>query len=36
LQWFEGRGLLETVDGLGDPDSVAGRMIEIIDKHRGA
>ena len=36
LEWFDSRGLLETVDGLGDPDTVAGRMIEVVDKHRGA
>ena len=27
--------LLEPVDGLGDPDTVAARVIEVIDKRRG-
>jgi adenylate kinase len=35
LEWFEARDLLETVDGLGDPDAVAGRLVEAINKRRG-
>ena len=35
LNWFEAKGLLEPVDGLGDPDTVAARVIEVIDKRRG-
>jgi adenylate kinase len=35
LNWFEGRGLLATVDGMGDPDIVTARLVEAIDGLRG-
>jgi adenylate kinase len=35
LNWFEERDLLAKVDGLGDPDTVAARIIQAIDKRRG-
>jgi adenylate kinase len=35
VAWFESRDLLETVDGMGDPDEVSARLIRAIDKRRG-
>jgi adenylate kinase len=34
VEWFEARGLLVTVDGLGDPDEVSARLIAAIDARR--
>jgi adenylate kinase len=34
VKWYSDRGLLEVVDGLGDPDEVTQRMIAAIDLHR--
>lgn len=36
IRWFEGKGLLVTVDGQGTPDEVAARLIAAIDAARGA
>ena len=35
IEWFEKRGLLETVDGLGEPDEVTARLVRAVDKRRG-
>lgn len=35
LSFFAERGLLETVDGVGDPDSISKRLVELIDKKLG-
>jgi len=35
IDWFEAKGLLETVDGLGHPDDVTARLVRAIDKRRG-
>lgn len=32
LEWFGSHGLLVTVDGVGDPDEVAGRVAAAIDE----
>lgn len=32
--WFSERGLLETVDGLGDPDEVSARLFAVVDERR--
>jgi adenylate kinase len=34
IRWFEGKGLLVTVDGQGTPDEVAERLIAAIDAAR--
>jgi adenylate kinase len=34
IAWFDGRGLLVTIDGAGDPDGVFGRLTEAIDSRR--
>lgn len=34
VEWFESRGLLVTVDGLGDPDEVSARLVAAIDARR--
>jgi adenylate kinase len=31
LAWFAERGLLETVDGVGDPDRIAESLVAVID-----
>jgi adenylate kinase len=35
IEWFDHKGLLVTVDGLGTPDEVAVRLVEAIDAHVG-
>jgi adenylate kinase len=35
IEWFDQKGLLVTVDGLGTPDEVAQRLVEAIDAHVG-
>ena len=32
LAWFEERGLLATVDGVGDPDEIFGKLVALIDE----
>ncbi len=32
--WFSERGLLETVDGLGEPDEVSARLFAVVDERR--
>jgi adenylate kinase len=34
IEWFEGKGLLETVIGTGTLDEVTDRLIAAIDRHR--
>ena len=34
IAWFEERGLLATVDGLGELDAVAARLVRTIDRRR--
>jgi adenylate kinase len=34
IEWFENRGLLEVVDGLGTEDAVLGRLVSAIDARR--
>jgi adenylate kinase len=34
ITWFEEQGLLATIDGVGDPDEVAGRLTGTIDAAR--
>ena len=34
LGWFEARGLLLTVDGMGHPDAVTGRLVRAVDERR--
>jgi adenylate kinase len=34
IDWYEARGLLEVIDGLGAPDDVAKRLITSIDARR--
>lgn len=34
IAWFDGHGLLATVDGLGRPDEVFSRVVAVIDAHR--
>lgn len=36
IAWYSGRGLLESVDGLGPPDEVLDRIVAAIDARRGA
>jgi adenylate kinase len=33
LEWFSERGLLVTVDGVGDPDEIARRIAGAVDNH---
>ena len=33
--WYEKRGQLVTVDGLGRPDEVSARLLQVIDRRRG-
>ncbi len=33
IAFYEGRGLLETVDGVGDPEEVHERMLEALARH---
>lgn len=35
IEWFDAKGLLETVDGLGSPDEVTARLIAAIDGRLG-
>ena len=35
LEWFRGRGLLATVDGLGAPDEVFDRLAAVVDGRSG-
>ena len=35
IAWFDDKGLLETVDGYGDPDEVTARLVRAVDKRRG-
>ena len=35
IEWFEAKGLLASVDGLGTPDEVTARLIEAIDGRLG-
>ena len=35
LNWFKDRGLLASVDGMGDPDVVTSRLVDAIDGLRG-
>ncbi len=34
IEWFQGRGLLEVVDGTGHPDDVTDRLVRTIDRRR--
>ena len=34
IEWFEARGLLETVDGTGPLDVVTDRLVAAVDSHR--
>jgi adenylate kinase len=34
IAWFTERGLLVSVDGLGEPDVVTDRLVRAIDRHR--
>ena len=36
LEWFEGRKLLVTVDGLGTADEVTDRLVQVIDSERAS
>ncbi|MDP9069992.1 MAG: adenylate kinase [Actinomycetota bacterium] len=35
IAWYQERGKLETVDGVGSPDLVSSRLIHAIDRRRG-
>jgi adenylate kinase len=35
LDWFREKGLLVTVDGVGDPDDIAAELIRVIDRRVG-
>ena len=35
IAWFDGKSLLETIDGYGDPDEVTARLVRSIDMRRG-
>jgi adenylate kinase len=34
IAWFEARDMIETIDGLGHPDDVTGRLVRVIDRYR--
>ena len=34
IDWYKDRQLLEVVDGLGAPDEVSRRLIEVVDSYR--
>ena len=34
LDWFEARGLLATVDGVGTPEEVFDRVVAAVERHR--
>jgi adenylate kinase len=34
IKWFEERGLLVSIDGLGDPDEVSANLVRVIDSRR--
>jgi hypothetical protein len=36
VAWYEGRGLLEIVDGQGTTEEVLDRMVATIDQRRGS
>jgi adenylate kinase len=36
LEWFESKGLLATIDGMGSADEVTARVVEAIDRARAA
>ena len=35
LEWFDDRGLLVTVDGVGDPDDITAELVRVIDARLG-
>src|SRR5215216_225576 len=34
IEWFSGKGLLDVVDGTGNPDDVTDRLVRTIDRRR--
>ncbi len=36
LEWFDDRGLLATVDGVGDPDAITAELVRVIDARLSA
>ena len=34
IEWFQGKGLLDVVDGTGHPDDVTDRLVRTIDRRR--
>jgi adenylate kinase len=34
IEWFQGKGLLDVVDGTGQPDDVTDRLVRTIDRRR--
>jgi adenylate kinase len=34
IEWFEGRGLLATMNALGSPDDVTDRLVTEVDRHK--
>jgi len=34
IEWFEGRGLLSSVNGLGSPDEVTDRLVAEVDRRK--
>ena len=34
LDWFDARGLLATIDGVGTPDEVFDRVVAAVERHR--
>jgi adenylate kinase len=34
IEWFQGKGLLDVVDGTGPPDDVTDRLVRTIDRRR--
>lgn len=35
IAWYEARGLLAVVDGVGDPDEVTRELVRVVDARRG-